>query len=90
MEMKLAILFVVATILMSVYGYSNAFASHAMDSSDKASCRGDGHDDGRNSPFSQELYDICGDTYYDAFIEGCMSVEGNARDDCESATDAGE
>jgi hypothetical protein len=46
----------------------------------------------KNNPFSQELYDMCGDTYYEAFIEGCMSVEGNSntRDVCESATDAGE
>jgi hypothetical protein len=27
------------------------------------------------------------DEYYDAFIEGCMSVEGNTRDVCEAATD---
>jgi len=43
--------------------------------------------DGKNNPFSQELYEMCGDTYYDAYIEGCMSV-GNTRDVCESATDA--
>jgi hypothetical protein len=30
---------------------------------------------------------MCGDAYYDAFIEGCMSVEGNTRDVCEAATD---
>ena len=27
-------------------------------------------------------------TYYDAYVEGCMSIEGNTRDMCESATDA--
>jgi hypothetical protein len=59
-----------------------------MDSSDVESCIGDGHDDGRNNPFSQELFEICGDTYYDAFIEGCMSVGGNTREDCKSETDA--
>ena len=62
-----------------------AYASH---SSDPIACEGDGLYDGKNNPFSQELYDMCGDTYYDAFIEGCMSVEGNTRDDCEQATDA--
>ena len=36
---------------------------------------GDGLYDGKNNPFSQELYDMCGDTYYDAFIDGCMSVK---------------
>jgi hypothetical protein len=62
----------------------NVFASHGTDF---ASCNNDGLYDGENGPFSQELYDMCGDTYYDAFIEGCMSVEGNTRDVCESATD---
>jgi hypothetical protein len=62
----------------------NAFASH---SSDPVACEGDGLYDGKNGQFSQGLYDMCGDTYYDAFIEGCMSVEGNTRDVCESATD---
>jgi hypothetical protein len=77
--------------ILSVLGITmiipNAFASHGTDT---ASCEGDGLYDGKNNPFSQELYDMCGDTYYDAFIEGCMSVEGNTRDVCESATDAGE
>jgi hypothetical protein len=43
---------------------------------------------GKNNPFSQELYKMCGEVYYDAFIEGCMSVENNTREVCESATDA--
>jgi hypothetical protein len=62
----------------------NAFASH---SSDPIACEGDGLYDGKNNPFSQELYEMCGEVYYDAFIEGCMSVVGNTRDVCESATD---
>ena len=62
-----------------------AYASH---SSDPIACEGDGLYDGKNNPFSQKLFEMCGDTYYDAFIRGCMSVEGNSRDDCEQATDA--
>jgi hypothetical protein len=31
---------------------------------------------------------MCGDTYNDNYVDGCMSVEGNTRDKCESATDA--
>jgi hypothetical protein len=40
-------------------------------------------------------YSSCGeeeggaDAYYDIFIDGCMSVEGNTREVCEQATDAG-
>lgn len=58
------------------------------------SCRDAGYDDGRNRPFSLGTYDHCGeeeggdDAYYNGFIEGCMSVEGNTRDVCESATDS--
>jgi hypothetical protein len=85
MKMKLTMVMIAMIAAMSI---PSVFASHPIDSSDTASCIGDGHDDGRNNPFSQEIYDICGKTYYDAFIEGCMSVEGNTREVCESATDA--
>ena len=71
---------------MSVYGYSNAYTSHGTDTT---ICKNDGYADGQDNPFSQELYEMCGDTYYDSFIEGCMSVEGNTRDECEQATDSG-
>ena len=75
---------IVITILTSIYGYSDAFASHGTDT---ASCENDGLDDGKNNPFSQGLYDMCGDTYYDSYIKGCMSIEGNTQEICESATD---
>jgi hypothetical protein len=81
---KIKILIVVL-VVTSVYGYSNAFASHGTNT---ASCENDGLYDGKNNPFSQELFEICGNTYHDAYIEGCMSVEGNTREVCESATDA--
>jgi hypothetical protein len=61
----------------------NVFASH---SSDPDACYGDGLYDGKNNPFSSEFYDMCGDPYYEGFIDGCMSVD-NSRDVCESATD---
>ena len=40
----------------------------------------------------QELYKTCeevggADAYYEGFIEGCMSIEGNTRDVCELVTD---
>jgi hypothetical protein len=81
---KLAILSI-AIALVAAFSVPNAFASH---SSDPIACEGDGLYDGKNNPFSQELYGMCGDPYYQGFIEGCMSVEGNTRDVCESATDA--
>ena len=59
----------------------------------KDSCREAGYEDGQNGPFSEATYDHCGDdsggddAYYEGFIDGCMSVEGNTKDVCESATD---
>jgi hypothetical protein len=53
---KIKILTVVAiliTILTSVYGYSDAFASHGTDT---ASCENDGLYGRKNNPFSQSRY----------------------------------
>jgi len=58
------------------------------------SCYDAGFEDGQDEPFSQTTYEHCRDeqggaeAYYDGFIDGCMSVEGNTRDVCESETDA--
>jgi hypothetical protein len=57
-------------------------------------CYNVGYDDGRNRDFEEDAFcDNCGppnsdNRYYRGFIDGCMSVEGNTRDLCESATDA--
>jgi hypothetical protein len=59
------------------------------------SCFDSGFRDGQDNPFSQPTWDHCGDeeggddAYYDGFIKGCMSVEGNTKHACELATDAG-
>ena len=53
-----------------------------------------GFKDGLDNPFSIPTWDRCGDeeggddAYYDGFIDGCMSVEGNTREACEVATDS--
>jgi len=58
------------------------------------SCYDAEFEDGQNEPFNQSTYEHCGneqgdaEAYYDGFIDGCISVEGNIRDVCESATDA--
>ena len=57
-------------------------------------CYNVGYEDGQNGSFSEDAFqDNCGplnsdNRYYQGFIDGCMSVEGNTRDVCESATDA--
>jgi hypothetical protein len=87
MSIQELMLAVFVALLTTITVTTSAFASHG---SDYASCKNDGLYDGENSPFSQELYKMCGDTYYHFFIEGCMSVEGNTEEECEQATDAGE
>lgn len=54
-------------------------------------CWFDGYADGEDSSYNQDKGDECkdkGNQYYVAFIYGCLSVEGNTKDVCESATDA--
>jgi hypothetical protein len=60
-------------------------------------CWMDGYDDGLNHPFDGDRHRECifdveksdnelccnGKPYYEAFIYGCMSVEGNSKEDCE-------
>jgi hypothetical protein len=57
-------------------------------SSNEVSCFELGIIDGEDHPFNQRTYDNCGNDYYQGFLEGCMSVEGNNMVGCESATDA--
>lgn len=48
-----------------------------------------GYKDGRDHPFSQEKFSKFGDSYLRGFMDGCISVPGNTRAACNSATDAG-
>jgi len=48
-----------------------------------------GKDDGRDSQFSQSEFDTCGSSYQHGFMKGCLSVDGNKRDVCNSAEDSG-
>jgi hypothetical protein len=58
-------------------------------------CFDEGFEDGRDNPFSQDKYVECGgsqgagnNAYYNGFVAGCLSVEGNTANICESATDS--
>jgi hypothetical protein len=57
-------------------------------------CYDAGLSDGQNEPFNHATYDHCGDepggadAYYEGFIDGCLAVEDNTRDVCESGTDS--
>jgi hypothetical protein len=53
-------------------------------------CYDDGFEDGLNNPFDHERNNGCNDygrAYYDGFVDGCTSVEGNTREICEKFTD---
>jgi hypothetical protein len=87
--MKATIALMAISLSLVTWGQAIANASEETASS----CYDAGYDDGRNEPFNHDTYDHCADSredgeYYDGFIDGCMSVEGNTRRVCESATDA--
>jgi hypothetical protein len=77
-----------AIILVPVFLITLGGITTVHASSDEVSCFEQGIVDGEDHPFNQRTYSNCGDDYYQGFLEGCMSVEGNTRDACESATDA--
>jgi hypothetical protein len=67
---------------------STEILSNAQDCYDAA------YGDGQDFPFDEAANDFCrqftddqGNPYYTGFIDGCMSVQGNTLDICESATD---
>ena len=77
--MLLPLLFMITTGTLTTVNASSDYS---------ISCYEHGIIDGEDHPFIQRTYDNCRDRYYQGFIEGCMSVDGNSRDVCESATDA--
>ena len=84
----------IALAVVAIFSISTMMVSaNASEGSSPIACEADGYEAGRDGAFSQELYETCeevdgADAYYQGFIDGCMSVEGNTRDVCESATDA--
>ena len=59
-------------------------------------CYDNGYRQGQDDPFDRGNYDSCErfrsdndgkNPYYEGFIDGCRSVEGNTEEICESATD---
>ena len=83
----------VAIITSAISTLPIAFASTGV-LENAQDCYDAGHEDGRDSPFDGGANDICkqftddqGNPYYRGFTNGCMSVEGNTMDVCESATD---
>jgi hypothetical protein len=82
------------TIMLLLVLGSSAGNVNAKKSSDDATSNPDrcfqaGKDDGRDSQFSQSEFDTCGSSYEHGFMKGCLSVDGNTRDVCNSAEDAG-
>ena len=76
-------------VLLSVFLITMAIVSKTAYASndDDLSCFNRGTIDGEDHPFNQATYSKCGDDYYEGYIEGCDSTEGNTIDICESSTD---
>jgi hypothetical protein len=88
-----AISLLVAIITSAILALPMAFASTGV-LENATDCYDAGYKDGRDSPFVGGANDICrqftddqGNPYYSGFIYGCMSVQNNTMDDCETATD---
>ena len=89
-----------AIITSAISAFPIAFASTGV-LVNAQDCYDTGYEDGRKSPFDVGANDICrqftgnqgnftdaqGSPYYSGFINGCMSVEGNTIEVCESAPD---
>jgi hypothetical protein len=85
MNSKTKIAFVTAIALVATLLIANTVTSVlASSKGHRAGVR-----DGLDHPFSQAKLDKFGDSYYQGFKSGCMSVEGNTRAACEDATDSG-
>ena len=85
MKMKNKII-ALAIILLPSLILIPAYASHGTH---YFPCKNDGLYDGAENPFSQEFLEMCGNTYYEYFMIGCMA-QNNTKEVCEQATDAGD
>jgi hypothetical protein len=88
-----AISLLVAIITSTISALPTAFASTGV-LENAQDCYDAGYADGRDFPFDGGANDLCrqfpddqGNPYYRGFIDGCMSVEGDTMDVCESAPD---
>ena len=82
-------------------GYNDGYDACSNDNSNSDSgggtdgCFDEGYEDGRDNPFDVDEYDRCGgssggpgnNAYYNGFVAGCLSVEGNTAEICEESTD---
>jgi hypothetical protein len=88
-RMILGVLLFTVFGLMSAGSVSNNLANAGGDKrGGDGNCYKKGVSDGKDHPFNSRTFDKCGHDYYNGFIKGCTSVEGNTKDVCESATDA--
>jgi hypothetical protein len=81
---------------VSGYDYDGNFFPEegTKEFNDIKECVDDGYEDGRNEPFNTDRHEECDvfgylevNPYYDAFINGCVSVEGNTQEICERNID---
>jgi hypothetical protein len=85
MNSKTKIASVIAIALVATLFIANTVTSvSASSKGHRAGVR-----DGLDHPFSQGKLHKYGDSYYQGFKSGCMSVAGNTKAACEDATDSG-
>lgn len=89
------ILLVLTSLMAPIMASATEQGNSSNDNgSSEGGCYNVGYENGQNDSFSEDAFqDNCGplnsdNRYYQGFIDGCMSVEGNTREVCESSTDA--
>jgi hypothetical protein len=81
----------IVAMISPLHQYVSAGGSSTIEA-----CYNNGYRQGQDDPFDGGNYDSCEkfresnegkNPYYEGFIDGCKSVEGNTEEICESATD---
>ena len=82
--------FAIISFVITVLFLFSVTSPTSLATEEEDDCFDIGYRDGLDRPFDHEKYEECkaaASSYYHGFINGCMSVEGNTREICESATD---
>lgn len=89
---SLSIIGIQTTLTQQVYATAEEYENTEAN---REYCYDEGLDHGKDHPFSMEAYEACGgnlgagnNAYYNGFIAGCLTVEGNTAPECENAADS--
>jgi hypothetical protein len=80
---------IISVVMAAIFLFS-VTSTTSLATEEEDDCFDIGYRDGLDRPFDHEKNEECkaaASSYYHGFINGCMSVQENTREICESATD---